>query len=178
MCHCVLSPHPPRHRRLWLSDSVGPGYSPVVRPALNTGLLPPNYQLQGSASTPGAGQAGNELSPLGWTSGWAVYGGGWALPFGGVNGPSRGTVSRADPSDSLITEQASCCIAVQTWMFISCIRSYMSLFEIVGTDFYVLFQSFEPFKSDTKFKRWFSRSKLLKQTAAKRQWCSDMLHYL
>lgn len=50
---------------LWLSDSVGPGYSPVVRPALNAGLLPPNYQLQGPASTPGAGQAGNELSPLG-----------------------------------------------------------------------------------------------------------------
>lgn len=78
----------------WLSGSVGLGHSPVVRPALNAGLLPPNYQLQGSASTPGAGQAGNELSPLGWTSGWAVYGGGWALPSGGVNGPSRGTVSR------------------------------------------------------------------------------------
>lgn len=65
-------------------------YSPVVRLPLNTGLLPPNYQLWGSASTPGAGQAGNELSPLGRTSGWAVYGGGWALPSGGVNGPFRG----------------------------------------------------------------------------------------
>lgn len=132
MCHCVLFPPSPHHTpkallpcppHLWLSDSVGPGYSPVVRPALNAGLLPPNYQLQGSASTPGAGQAGNELSPLGWTSGWAVYGGGWALPSGGVNGPSRGTVSRADPSESLITERASCCIAVQPWMFISCIRT-------------------------------------------------------
>lgn len=75
------------------SDSVGPGHSPVVRPALNAGLLPPNYQLQSSASTPGAGQAGNDFSPLGRTSGWAVYGGGWALCTGGVNGPSRVTVS-------------------------------------------------------------------------------------
>ncbi|KAG7506085.1 hypothetical protein JOB18_046317 [Solea senegalensis] len=84
----LLNPLPPSSR-----DSVGPGYTPVVRPALNAGLLPPNFQLQGQASTPGAGQAGNELSPLGWTSGWAVYGGGWALPSGGVNGPSRDTDS-------------------------------------------------------------------------------------
>jgi len=73
---------------------VGPGYFPVTRPALNVGLLPPNYQLQGSASTPGAGQAGNEFSPLGWTSSWAVYRGGRALASGGVNGPFRVTVSR------------------------------------------------------------------------------------
>lgn len=73
---------------------MGPGYYPVLRPALNAGLLPPNYQLQGSASTPAAGQAGNELSPLGRTSGWAVYRGGWALPSGGVNGSSRAAVSR------------------------------------------------------------------------------------
>lgn len=72
---------------------MGPGYSLVMRPALSVGLLLPNYQLRGSASTPGAGQAGNELSPLGWTSGWAVYGGGWALPSGGVNGPSRAAIS-------------------------------------------------------------------------------------
>lgn len=92
---------------------MGPGYSPVVRPALNTGLLPPNYQLQGSASTPGAGQAGNELSPLGWTPGWAVYGGGWALPSGGVNGPSRATVSRLI-HHCLIAERALCCAAIET----------------------------------------------------------------
>ena len=83
---------------------MGPGYSPLVRPALNAGLLPPNFQLQGSASTPGAGQAGNDFSLLGWTSGCAVYGGGWALPSGGVNGPSRDKVSRLI-HQCLITEK-------------------------------------------------------------------------
>lgn len=116
-------PPPPQFSRfpcLWLSDSVGPGHSPVVRPALNTGLLPPNYQLQSSASTPGAGQAGNELSPLGWTSGWAVYGGGWAQPSGGVNWPSRGRVGRLI-HQCLITEWASRCTAVRILMPISSI---------------------------------------------------------
>lgn len=109
MCGCILFPPPPKLTEaappssssvvshtptphLW--PSVRPGCSPVVRPALNAGLLPSNYQLPGSTSTPGAGQTRNELSPLGWTAGWAVYGGGWALPSGGVNGPTRGAVSR------------------------------------------------------------------------------------
>lgn len=88
---------------------MGPGHSPVMRPELNVELLPPNYQLQGSASTPGAGQAGNELDPLGRTSGWAVYRGGWALLSGGVNGPFRATVSRLIHSGCLITEEADSC---------------------------------------------------------------------
>lgn len=65
-----------------------------AKPAPNVVLLPSNYQLQGSASTPGAGQAGNELSPLGWTPDWAVYRGGRASPSEGVNGPFRVTVSK------------------------------------------------------------------------------------
>lgn len=78
---------------------------------LRAGLLPPNYQLQGWASTPGAGQAGNELSPLRWTSGWGVYGGGCGVPSGGVNGPSRGTVGRLihQLSDNRTGSMPHCC---------------------------------------------------------------------
>lgn len=73
-----------------LSDSDGASLL-SHREALHRtpGYSPPNYQLPSSASTPGAGQAGNEPSPLGRTSGWAVYGGGWARPSGGVNGSSK-----------------------------------------------------------------------------------------
>lgn len=67
---------------------TGPGSPPVVRPAWNAGLLPSNYQLRGSAFPPGAGRAENEPSPLGPTSGWAVYGGGRAVLSASVNGSS------------------------------------------------------------------------------------------
>lgn len=53
-----------------LTGGVRPGCPPVTRHAASAGPSPRNYQLQGPASTPGAGQTGNELSPLGRTSGW------------------------------------------------------------------------------------------------------------
>lgn len=85
---------------------MGSEPSPVVRPALTAGLLPTNYQLQGQTSTPGAGRAGNELSPLGWPPDWAVYGGGWVLPSGSVNGPATGTISIASCSIIVMADGA------------------------------------------------------------------------
>ncbi|CAB1448059.1 unnamed protein product [Pleuronectes platessa] len=86
----VVLSFPPRTER----QCGGLGHSAVVRPCIERRVIAPlifNY----GARHPHLEQArlGMSFSPLGWTPGWAVYGGGWALPPGGVNGPSRGTVS-------------------------------------------------------------------------------------
>lgn len=99
LCLCVIvsstpaTPHqqhhnsrpPPPSLRPVRVTATGPGSPPVV----NAGLLPSNYQLRGSAFPPGADRAENEPSPLGRTSGWAVYGGGRAPLSASVNGSSR-----------------------------------------------------------------------------------------
>lgn len=89
----LLPPPPPPVSGFPATDWVTV-WGRIATPAPNVVLLPSNYQLQGSASTPGAGQAGNELSLLGWTPDWAVYRGGRASPSEGVNGPFRVTVSK------------------------------------------------------------------------------------
>lgn len=100
MCGCILFPSSPK-----LTETTHPPTATFGRvwgrPVLlswglrwTLGYCPLIINLPGSTSTPGAGQTRNELSPLGWTAGWAVYGGGWALPSRGVNGLTRGAVSR------------------------------------------------------------------------------------